>query len=44
VVKFRRLKSVGYVARMGQRYMHTEYWRSNLKERDNLEDVQQVVK
>ena len=29
---------------MGRRYMHTEYWMSNLKERDNLEDQQLAVK
>jgi hypothetical protein len=34
VIKFRRLKSVGHVARTGRRYMHTNYWRSNLKERN----------
>jgi hypothetical protein len=44
VIKFRRLRSVGHIARMGRRYMHTEYWRSNLKERDHLEDQQQVAR
>ena len=35
VIKFRRLRSVRHLARMGRRYMHTDYWRSSLKERKN---------
>lgn len=48
VIKFRRLRSVRHLARMGRRYMHTDYWRSSLKERKKeriqLEDRQKVVK
>jgi hypothetical protein len=32
VIKFRRLRSVGHVACTGRRHMHTDYWKSNLKE------------
>ena len=43
VIKLRRLRSVGHVTRMGRRYIYIGYWRSNLKERDHLEDQQQVA-
>ena len=36
VIKSRRMRCVGHVARMGERY--TGFWWGNLRERDHLED------
>jgi hypothetical protein len=36
VVKSRRMRWLGHVARMGRREVHTGFWLENLKERGHL--------
>jgi len=38
VIKSRRMRWVGYVARIGRGEAHTGFWWGNLGGRDNLED------
>jgi hypothetical protein len=38
VIKSRRMRWAGHVARMGRRKAYTGFWRGNLRERDYLED------
>jgi hypothetical protein len=38
VIKSRRTRWAGHVARMGREEVHTGFWWGNLKERDHLED------
>jgi hypothetical protein len=38
VMKSRKLRRVGHVARMGERDVHTGFWWGNLKEEFHLED------
>ena len=38
VIKSRRMRLVGHVARIGERRAYTGFWWGNLRERDNLED------
>ena len=38
VIKSRRMRWAGQVARMGRREAYTGFWWGNLRERDNLED------
>jgi hypothetical protein len=42
MIKSRRMRWAGHVARMGRRGMHIGYWWESQKERDNYED-QDVV-
>ena len=39
VIKSRRMRWVGHVARMGERRRHTGFWWRELRERDHLEDA-----
>jgi len=39
VIKSKRMRSAGHVARMGRREVHRGLWWGNLKERDHLEDL-----
>jgi hypothetical protein len=38
MMKSRRMRWAGHVARMGRRGMHIEFWWENQKERDHEED------
>jgi len=38
VIKSRRMRWAGHVARMGRREAYTGFWWGNLRERDHLED------
>jgi hypothetical protein len=38
MIRSRRLRLVGHVARMGRGEVHTGFWWGNMRERDNLED------
>jgi len=38
VIKSRRMRWAGHVARMGRRKAYTGFWWGNLRERDHLED------
>ena len=38
VIKLRRMRGVGHVARVGRREVHTGVRRGSLRERDHLED------
>ena len=38
-IKSRRIGWAGYVARMGDREVHTGFWWGDVMERDHLEDV-----
>jgi hypothetical protein len=38
MIKSRRMRWAGYVARMGRRGMHIEYWWKSQKERNHWED------
>jgi hypothetical protein len=38
VIKFRRMRWVGHVARMGEREVHTGFWWGDLREGDHLRD------
>jgi hypothetical protein len=38
VIKSRRMKWAGHVARMGRRGMHIRYWWESQNERDNWEE------
>jgi len=38
IIKSRRMRWVGYVARMGRREVHTGFWWGNLSEKDNFGD------
>ena len=38
VIKSRRMRWAGHVARMGRREAYTGYWWGNLRERDHLGD------
>jgi hypothetical protein len=38
MIKSRRMRWAGHVARMGRRGMHTGYWWESQKERDHYED------
>jgi hypothetical protein len=38
MIKSRRMRWAGHVARMGKREMHVEYWLESQKERDHWED------
>ena len=38
VIKSRRIRRVGHVARTGREKLHTGFWWENLKKRDHLED------
>jgi hypothetical protein len=38
VIKWRRKRWVGHVARMGRGEAHKGFWLGNLRERDHLED------
>jgi hypothetical protein len=39
VIKLRRIRWTGHVARKGEIKMHTVFWLVSLKERDNSEDL-----
>ena len=39
VIKSRRMRWAGHVARMGREEVYTEFWWGNLKERERLEDA-----
>jgi hypothetical protein len=39
VIKSKRIKWVGHMARMGRREVHRGLWWGNLRERDHLEDL-----
>jgi hypothetical protein len=39
IIKTRKRRWVEYVAHMGRREMHTEFWCGNLNERDRLYDI-----
>jgi hypothetical protein len=39
VIKARRIRRAGQVARMGSTVMHTGFWWVKIKERDRLEDL-----
>jgi hypothetical protein len=38
IIKSRRMRWTGHVARMGRRGMHIGYWWASQKERDHYED------
>ena len=38
VIKSKRMRWAGHVARMGERRVYTRFWWGKLRERDNLED------
>ena len=38
VIKSRRMRWAGHVARMGEKKAYTEFWWGNLRERDHLGD------
>ena len=38
VIKSRRMRWAGHVARMGEKRAYTEFWWGNLRERDHLGD------
>jgi hypothetical protein len=38
MIKARRMKWAGHIARMGRREMHIGYWLENQKEKDYWED------
>jgi hypothetical protein len=39
IIKLRRMRFAGYVARMGRRGMHVGFWWGSQKERENQEDL-----
>jgi hypothetical protein len=39
VIKSRKMRWMGHVARMEDRRMHTEFWWGDLRKKDHLEDL-----
>jgi hypothetical protein len=39
MIRSRRMRGAGHVARMGDKKSSSKFWQENVKERDYLEDV-----